>query len=68
MFELEKRYNGFVVKEPGSIVSIYVQNYNRNHEYIFTTDHLYAKVYTEGTAICHMNALNALENSRQKGE
>ena len=58
MFELEKRYNGFAVKEPGSIVSIYVKNYTRNHEYIFTTDHAYAKVYTEGTAICHMNALN----------
>ena len=63
MFELEKCYNGYVIKEPGTVVSIYVKNYTRNHEYIFTTDHLYAKAYSKKKATEHMEALNALERS-----
>ena len=61
MFELEKHHNGYVVKEPGKTVSIYVKTYTRNHEYIFTTDYLYARKYSKETATEHMNALNALE-------
>lgn len=66
MFEIEKHHNGYVVKGAGRFGrNIYVKTYTRNHEYIFTTDYLYAKKYTEGTAICHMNALNALEGEQK---
>ena len=57
MFEIERHYDGYVVKEPGRIVSLYVLNY-RNGKYTYCTDHAYAKVFTIKTAKKHKDALN----------
>ena len=58
MFEISRYKDGYVVysKHEGFRTK-YVQSY-RNGKYKFTLDYTYAKKYTEGTAICHMNALN----------
>lgn len=60
MFELEKLYDGYVVKEyrcPGTIVGYYVSDYRKGN-YKFTTDHAYAKRFTENTARKHADTLN----------
>lgn len=63
MYEIEQHQGYYVVKDKEK--SLYVSGYTQNHGYKLVTDYTYAKKYTEGTAICHMNALNAL---KKKGE